>query len=77
MADSSETPKTDYWRNRRRVLHTSLATCVIMCIYAIERADESVAVEMINTAGFVVMAVIPTYIFGAAWERVNGRDRDS
>lgn len=59
------------WAMRRRTIIASLVSCLGLSIYAISKGPETAA-AVVPSVSMLAGAIIGSYVFGAAWERVGG-----
>lgn len=59
------------WAMRRRVINTALISCLGLSVYAVAHSPEMAMAVLPHTA-ILSGAIIGSYVFGAAWERVGG-----
>lgn len=59
------------WAMRRRVVIASLGFCAGLSIYAVSHSPE-MANAVVPHMSLLAGAIIGSYVFGAAWERVGG-----
>jgi len=65
------------WRNRRRIIYSSLYFCMFVWIYVLLAPifDIELIKEIANTAltmtAIFAGSIIGSYVFGATWETIN------
>lgn len=61
------------WKYRRRYLAVVTGFTMAVMVYAIERAEPSVAQTVITMGFGALMGFTGTYVFGAVWDHLNQR----
>jgi DMSO reductase anchor subunit len=59
------------WHYRRRTVFLSLIVCAGLAAYAIHK-DAATTAAAFPPLALLAGSIIGSYVFGAAWERVNG-----
>jgi hypothetical protein len=59
------------WAMRRRTIIAALISCLGLSIFAIARGAETAA-AVVPSMAMLAGAIIGSYVFGAAWERIGG-----
>lgn len=59
------------WAMRRRTIIAALVSCLGLSIFAISQGPETAA-AVVPSMAMLASAIIGSYVFGAAWERVGG-----
>jgi hypothetical protein len=60
------------WKNRRRVIFTTLIFCAAIITYLTGWGEDNRLNETIVQFSFILgMAVVGSYVFGSAWEDVT------